>query len=200
VSSSPPRVVFALVAGGVITPYLFYRPYDHWETLRFLLPVVVVATIVGAAGLLEAAKRVAGQAAGPAIAAVMAVAMTWTWMSWLSSHAVLGLAGQEARHQLAGELVAQVTPANAVILALQHSGSLRYYAERQTVNWDQIPSGEFDATVKALTARGLPVFVVIDSAEERTIFDARHGRVLDSQGWLPSGQRRNIQLFEAPRR
>lgn len=200
VSSSQPRVVFALVAVGVITPYLFYRPYDHWETLRFLLPVVVVATIFAAAGLLETAKRVAGQAAGPAIAAVIAVAMTWTWMSWLSLHAVLGLAGQEARHQLAGELVTQVTPANAVILALQHSGSLRYYAERQTVNWDQIPSGEFDATVKALTARGLPVFVVIDSAEERTIFDARHGRVLDSQGWLPSGQRRNIQLFEAPRR
>jgi hypothetical protein len=105
---------------------------------------------------------------------------------------------QEARHRLAGELVVQATPDNAVVLALQHSGSLRYYAHRQTVNWDQIPSGDFDASVRALRSRGLPVFVLIDSAEERAIFDARHGGVLEKERWLPSGQRRNIQLFEAP--
>ena len=200
VSGLLPRVALAVVAIGVSTPYLFYRPYDHWETLRFLLPVVVVATIVAAAGLLDMARRMAGPAIGSTIASVVAVAIAWTWMSWLAANQVFALREQEARHRLAGELVGQATPLNAVVLALQHSGSLRYYASRQTVNWDQIPPGNFDASVRALTGQGFPVFVVIDSAEERAIFEARHGAVLDTERWLPSGQRRNIQLFEAPRR
>ena len=192
------RVTFAVTAVGVITPYLFYRPYDHWETLRFLLPVVVIGTIIAAAGLLGVAQRLAGAVGGFPVALAVALAITWTWMSWLTIHQVFGLREQEARHRLAGELVVQATPENAVVLALQHSGSLRYYANRQTVNWDQIPSGDFDASVRALRRRGLPVYVLIDSAEERAIFDARHGGVLEKERWLPSGQRRDIQLFEAP--
>jgi len=197
-SKRVPRAALALVAVGVITPYLFYRPYDHWETLRFLLPVIVVATIVAAAGFIEVARRLAGVVAGSMVASSVAVAIAWSWMSWLAVNQVFTMPAQEARHRLVGELVAQVTPTNAVVLALQHSGSLRYYAGRQTVNWDQIPAGSFDHSVNALAAQGLPVFLVIDSAEERAIFEARHGPVLNTGHWLPSGQRRNVQLFEAP--
>ena len=197
-SRTVPRAALALVAIGVITPYLFYRPYDHWETLRFLLPVIVVATIVAAAGLIEVARRLAGVVAGSMVASSVAVAMAWSWMSWLAVNQVFTMPAQEARHRLVGELVAQVTPTNAVVLALQHSGSLRYYADRQTVNWDQIPAGSFDHSVNALAAQGLPIFLVIDSAEEKAIFESRHGLVLNTGHWLPSGQRRNVQLFEAP--
>jgi 4-amino-4-deoxy-L-arabinose transferase-like glycosyltransferase len=199
-SKTVPRASLALVALGVITPYLFYRPYDHWETLRFLLPVIVIATIIAATGLVEVARRLAGVVAGSMVASSVAAAIAWSWMSWLAVNQVFAMPAHETRHRLVGELVAQVTPTNAVVLALQHSGSLRYYAGRQTVNWDQIPAGQFEDSVKALAAEGFPVFVVIDSAEEKAIFQARHGSVLTTGHWLSSGQRRNVQLFEAPRK
>jgi hypothetical protein len=193
-----PRVAVAVLIVSVSAPYLFYRPYDHWETLRFLLPALVVTTIVAAFGLLEVSRRVAGHAGGALVASLIAAAVAYTWVSWLASNHVFDMPEHEARHRIVGELVARVTPEHAVIFALQHSGSVRYYADRETLNWDHIPAGQFAATVQAIRERGLPVFLLIDSQEERVIFHARHGHVVEEDGWLPGGQYRNVQLFEAP--
>ncbi|MGH9175256.1 MAG: hypothetical protein ACRD1H_12910, partial [Vicinamibacterales bacterium] len=196
-SGRVPRVAVSLIAVSVTGPYLFYRPYDHWETLRFLLPALAVATIVAAFGLVSVSRRVAGRAGGALIAAVIATAVAYAWVSWLSANNVFNMQEHEARHRVVGELVARVTPQEAVILALQHSGSVRYYAHRDTLNWDHIPAGELTASVHTLQQRGLPVFLLIDGEEERAIFQARHGRALENEGWLPGGQYRNVQLFEA---
>ena len=196
-SARLPRVAVTLLVLGVSAPYLFYRPYDHWETLRFLLPALVAATVLAAFGLLAVSRRVAGQASGALIAALIAMAIAYTWMSWLTANRVFDMREHEARHRLVGALVARVTPEHAVILALQHSGSVRYYAHRETLNWNHIPAGQFTPTVRAVQARGLPVFLLIDSDEERVIFETQHGPVVANEGWLPGGQYRNVQLFEA---
>ena len=39
------------IAAAVALPYLFYIPFDHWETLRFLLPGIVPLTILVAIGI-----------------------------------------------------------------------------------------------------------------------------------------------------
>jgi hypothetical protein len=198
-ASSPrsARLAFLLVAAGVTLTYVFYRPYDHWETLRFLLPALVPATVFAAAGVVRVGQALAGAHAS-AIAAGVTVVAAATWTAWLASNRVFAMPEHESRHRLAGELVAQATPPDAVVLALQHSGSLRYYAKRRTINWDRIPPGELESTTRALQRRGHRVYLMIDSAAERAIFDAKHGRALDEGGWLPNGQRRNVQLFEAP--
>ena len=191
-------VVLLTLTAGIGAPYLSYFPFDHWETLRFLLPVLTIATIISAWGLLTAARRFAGDAGGALIAAILAAAVGAYWMAWLSANHVFEMPEHESRHRVVGEIVARTTPDNAVILALQHSGSLRYYARRATINWDRIPAGAFRPTVQALQARGRDIFVMLDSAEERAMFRARHGEVLDEDGWLPAGQWRNVQMFEAP--
>jgi hypothetical protein len=198
VSGRLPRLVLVAITLAVVVPYLFYRPYDHWETLRFLLPVFVIATIIAAHGLLYVARGVAGEAGGALVASVIAVVLAFGWMSWLSRHDVFAMPTHEARHRIVGELVGQTTPQDAVILALQHSGSVRYYAGRQTLNWERIPTGSFVSAVKALQDRHLAVFLLLDSQEERAMFEARHGTVVQEHGWLPTWQRRSVQLFEAP--
>jgi hypothetical protein len=94
--------------------------------------------------------------------------------------------------------VALATPANAVVLALQHSGSLRYYSGRQTLDWDRIPAGELAASVRALESYGYDVYLMLDSQAERAMFEAKHGDVVNQEGWLPSGQRRSVQLYQSP--
>jgi hypothetical protein len=201
VASAPrlPRAAVTLLILGVSAPYLFYRPYDHWETLRFLLPALVALTILAAFGLLWVSRRVAGEASGALIASILSLFIAYTWVSWLGTNRVFDMPEHEARHRVVGELVARVTPEHAVILALQHSGSVRYYAQRETLNWNHIPAGQFTPTVQAIQARGLPVYLLIDSDEERVIFEAQHGLALQNAGWLPGGQYRNVQLFEAAR-
>jgi hypothetical protein len=193
-----PRVAVTLLTLSVCAPYLFYRPYDHWETLRFLLPALVAGTLLAAFGVLQVSRRLAGPAGGALIGSIVAMLMAFSWMSWLSSNQVFDMPAHEARHRVVGQLVARITPEHAVILALQHSGSVRYYAQRETLNWNHIPAGAFSATVRAVQDRGLPVFLLIDSEEERRLFQARHGRVVEEAEWLPGGQYRDVQLFEAP--
>jgi hypothetical protein len=196
-SGATARLVLALVAAGVAIPYVFYRPYDHWETLRFLLPALAAATVVAAAGLVGLARRIAGEAGGGLLAATAAGFIVWGWVGWMAAQQVFTMPQHEARHRLAAQLVEHAAPPDAIVLALQHSGSLRYYTARSTVNWDAVPPGALPATVKALQRHGRAVFLMIDSAAEREMFEARHGGALDSGDWLPSGQRRSVQLYEA---
>lgn len=191
------RVVSTVVVAGVALPYLFYRPYDHWETLRFLLPAIHVLTLLAAGGLMWAARRAAGEGFGLVAATTIALLMIGSWVQWFEGQRVSAMPAHESRHALAGALVAHASPDRSVVLALQHSGSLRYYAGRRTINWDRIPAGELTVTVRALQATGFDVFLMIDSPEERTLFERRHGRALEDGSWLPAGQRRDVQLFRA---
>lgn len=184
---------------GAIAPYAIYRTYDHWETLRFILPLLVVMTMFAVMGAFQLVTATAPRQVRTWLGLVLVAGMIGTWAIWLEHQNVLGLARTEDRYALAGELVARVTPDNAVILSSLHSGSLRYYAKRQTVDWAKIPPDHLDAAVHALATRGHRVFLMFDGQEERQLFETRHGTVIDRQRWLPAGQRRNIRVYEAPR-
>ena len=56
--------------------------------------------------------------------------------------------------------------ADAVVMAMQHSGSVRYYTGRLTMRWDALDSRSLDTATAALTARGVPVYALIESWEE----------------------------------
>jgi hypothetical protein len=183
---------------GAAVPYAVYRPYDHWETLRFILPLLVIMTIFAVAGLFEVSRRVMPERVAPWVGLALTIVMAGGWARWLDREQVLALSRMEERFARAGELVARATPESAVILSSLHSGSLRYYAKRQTVDWLKIPPGQFDAAVDAIETRGHQVFVLVDGDEERSAFEQRHGTVIDQQRWLPSGQRRDIRLYAAP--
>lgn len=187
-----------LVATGVAAtvPYAIYRPYDHWLTQRFLLPLLVVLTLVAIVGLVSGARRFAGHHTGTWIGLALTAIMLASWIRWLDHEQMFALVRSEERFEQAGELVARVTPADAVILASLHSGSLRYYTGRQTLDWGKIPEGQFDATVEALEQRGFPVFLMFDGQAEQAQLVTRHGDVVNDGRWLPSGQRRDIRLYE----
>jgi hypothetical protein len=60
-----PRLKPIAIFAGVALPYLFYLPFDHWETLRFLLPGLVPLTMdqrehsAGERGVGQSAQRIA---------------------------------------------------------------------------------------------------------------------------------------------
>ncbi len=200
VSNRHVRVTIVAVTAAIAAPYLLYRTYDHWETLRFFLSALVLLMIAAGAGLLFVTRRIGGTRGGSLIALVLLAAIGWTWHTWLLTHGVFAMPGHEARHRHAAELVSRATPPDAVVLALQHSGSLRYYARRDTINWDRIPPGQLRPAVTALQRAGRRVFVMTDSDEERLQFQQLHGRIMEDEQWLPAGQRRDVQLYEAPNR
>ena len=63
------------------------------------------------------------------------------------------------------------------------------------MNWDRIPSGQFDATVAALQSHGHPVYLMLDSVAERDMFEARHGPVLDRSAGSPTANAGTCSCF-----
>ena len=57
-------------------------------------------------------------------------------------------------------------PGNAVFLAMQHSGSLRYYTGRLTVRYDVLPPGSLDEALGLLRARGFHPYFLLERWEE----------------------------------
>jgi hypothetical protein len=163
------RVAIALPLVAATAPYAVYRTYDHWETLRFLLPLLVVATVAAVAGLFATCRGLLPRV-GTWVALALTMVMIGTWVRWLDRERVFERSIAEERFARAGDLVSRVTPSDAVVLASLHSGSVRHYARRQTLDWAKIPSAQFDAVVAALERDGRAVFVMLDGEEEQMQF------------------------------
>ena len=88
-------------------------------------------------------------------------------IQFADSKDILTNADAEKRRYLDAAVYVDATlPSEAVVLAMQHSGSIRYYTGRLTMRWDVLDAGSLDAAVAALHARGVPVYAAIESWEE----------------------------------
>jgi hypothetical protein len=72
----------------------------------------------------------------------------------------------EQRYVRAARYVDQLTPPNAVIFAMQHSGSIRYYAHRITLRYDWLYDHRLDAAIRELKDKGYRSYIVLDDWEE----------------------------------
>ena len=85
-----------------------------------------------------------------------------------------------------GDAIAQRLPADAVILAMQHSGSVRYYAGREIVRYDLVPPQRLDRLMKRLRRLGHHPYLLLDDWEVPE-FRQRFGHrsVLGALDWPP---------------
>lgn len=186
-----PRVKPAAVFGAVAAPYLFYLPFDHWETLRFLLPGLVPLTILAADGLIHIARWPRNRAAAAAVVAVFLTVTGVLSERLLRRSSVWDVATLEERYPLAGDWVNVNTPANSVVLANQHSGSLRWYGRRDTLRWDFIAPEDLAATVREIESHGATAYVALEGDEVR-MFDERFAAAINQLQVDHVGRLRNV--------
>jgi hypothetical protein len=159
---------------AVFASYLFYPGFDAHTTLRFLLPGIPALMALLAASLVVIARRLPspiGPLAGTAAVALIAV----HGVVYARDHAAFDTAG-ELKYAVIGEHIARRLPENAVLLAMQHSGSARYYSGRPTVRYDLLPKRRFDRVLARLRRLGYRPYLVLEHWEEaqfRTRFQHR---------------------------
>lgn len=155
-------VSFAL---AVLLLYVFYGRWDAWWYLRFLMPAFPGLLILMVAGSLWLLSYVPT----PARIAVVAFSVTLLvayQLNFAMEQEVLKLAAGERRYIAAGHYVATHLPPTAVVISMQHSGSVRYYSGRLTLRWDWMARDWLDRAVDRLRAEGLQPFILLDEWEE----------------------------------
>jgi hypothetical protein len=186
----------ALVVSAV--PYVLYFEFAHWETLRFLLPAIVLLTIAAAGGLASMIARLNRPWIRAAALVIVAVVPAAQSERFLRREGVPQLMDAESRYPLVATYLKERTPANAIVLAAQHSGSIRHYGDRLTLRWDLLRSEDLEPLMVAVADRGHPLYVVLEGTEQRR-FTEGFASALGRVRMYPFGQIRNIQIWELAR-
>lgn len=164
--------------------YLAYTVFDDWWYLRFLLPALPILIVLSVAVMVGVVRR---SWSARVVAAILVAFGLGAWhVSVARTHHVFELQALESRFIITGRYAARALPVNAVVFAVQQSGSIRYHGGRTTLAWDAVAPGALDGTVAWLRARGhSPMFVLEDSEEPafRARFSSQRYGALD---WPPS--------------
>ncbi|MDO8678821.1 MAG: glycosyltransferase family 39 protein [Acidobacteriota bacterium] len=194
VMRGPRTTAILAVAAAVALPYLFYIRFDHWETLRFLLPGLVPLTILVAAGVAMVARTIRVPVVTGIVIVLFAGAFAVRSERLMRESSVWDIQNLEARYPLVGQWFQVNTPPTSVALASQHSGSLRWYGDRQTVRWDLLAPEELIPTVRELEAHGAIVYAALEGTEQPA-FDAKFSKELAQLSVDSMGRVRNVNFL-----
>jgi hypothetical protein len=179
------RACLAAIICLTFLSYVFYANFDHWFYLRFLLPAYPALFVLMAASIFWLARKLPLEARLPAVTAA-SLTIVLAGVNVARNAGIFNAAAYEQRHVRAAAEVRSRTPENAVVLAVQHSGSVRYYANRVTLRFDWLPPDQLDAAIHDLTAKGYQPYLVVDDWEQKD-FQSRFGAAnrMGRLDWAP---------------
>lgn len=194
----PERVLW-LWALALVGPYSTYVVSDDgWEFLRFILPAMP-AVLLGA-GLTARrlwlwaiasppsragpARALIGAAVGTALVAALALSTA----SCRRLH-VAEVRRTELRYPESIAWIAEQVPTDAVVVAMQLSSALYFYADYRLLNYSRIGGAELSEHVRAVEAAGVPVYALLFPHEQARVQRAPALR------WESLGMRDGISLW-----
>ena len=149
---------------GVFACYLWYRPFDDWWYLRFVLPAFPLIFVL-AADVAWTATRRNGLTRQVVALGVFAVVMVDYGATRAMELHALGGGDEEQKYADVGRFVASRLPANAVVVTMQHSGSVRYYSGRPTLRYDRLDADWLDRAIAHLRASGSEPYLILERWE-----------------------------------
>jgi hypothetical protein len=95
---------------------------------------------------------------------VGAAALAGYWLHRADEVAVFRLKALEQKYVELGKLAGRLPP-NALVIAAQPAGSVRYYARKPTLSWDAIEPEWLDRVIAECRDRGFSPYLAIESWE-----------------------------------
>jgi 4-amino-4-deoxy-L-arabinose transferase-like glycosyltransferase len=162
-------VAFAIL---VIAAYLAYAVFDDWSYLRFLLPALAVFAIFASVALAAALDRVR-VALRPALAFAIMLVIVASGIAVARSKDTFRLSAQLRRVGQVADFVRGQAEPNAVIVAGEQSGSMRYYTGKSILRWEAASADAMGVAVRELDRTSRPIYIVLDAWEE-SLFRAKY--------------------------
>jgi hypothetical protein len=153
------------VATAIVVVYLLYQPFAEWWYLRFLLPALAPLTVLAVAVVARFTSEVRPVAGGLALIAIAAGVAVFGVITARDRQA-FELQRLESRFWRSGEIVRTRLPANAVLVTVWHSGTVRFHADRPAVLWDSLDPVVAEKAIGWLSARGLEPYLLLERWEE----------------------------------
>ncbi len=148
-----------------VASYLPYAVFDNWTYLRFLLPGLGPVFALVALVFVWLVQRLPTSTRLPAFLIGLVMVSTLA-ASRARDLGVFDLHVTEQVYVVAAEMSRDIGGRDGVFLAMQHSGSLRYYGDVLTLRWDGVDPAWLDRLVAWWHARGRAVYFVLEDWEQ----------------------------------
>jgi hypothetical protein len=153
---------FAFV-GAVFGCYVFYTSFEEWWYLRFLLAAFPFVFVLGGDAVSTAAARF-GRLPRLAALVVFGAFVILIGVNESSARHVLEHGG-ERRYVDAGAYLQHNIAPGAVVITMQHSGSVAYYTDKLPLRYDWIAPEWIDRVVDHFHGGGRRVYLLLDDWE-----------------------------------
>ena len=147
------------MAATTVAIYVLYRPFEEWWYVRFLLPAIALAIALATAVTVVMLKK-------PVLVAALVLGLSVFGVWTANERQVFQLQALEARFQHAGHFARDRLPPNAVFINVWQSGTMRYYANRESVLWDSLDPSSLESAVAWFRQQGREPFLVFERWEE----------------------------------
>jgi hypothetical protein len=184
-------MAFAAITFACYVPYVVF---DAWWYTRFLLPATLPLLALTAGVIVSLIAR------APAPARVIVFGLLTTALVAFSIRTAVArdvfiIRDLEWRFRSAGERVAAL-PANAALITLHHSGSVRFYAGRSTFGWADIEKGRLDDAIAFLRRHGRKPYLMFEGWEEPQFRERFSGERLGALDWPPFAEIDGVKLYD----
>ncbi len=159
------RFLLAGVFGTLLCFFAAYRFDDAWWYLRFLVPAFPAVVLVEAGFFVRLAKAAKFPRLRRAATVLLVCGLALGEWLYGSQKRIYTLKDNEQRYPNAARLAASVVRPPAVVLSMQHSGSLRYFSGLATARYDTTTPETLAAALVGVSARGGRAYLVADDWE-----------------------------------
>jgi hypothetical protein len=190
--------MIAAVVFATWSQYVAYLVFENFRYLRFLL-VTWPFVMLGMGMVAVALGRLGKPGLTLATAGVVLVLGFASWRLAAREGAFDAWQG-DRRFVAAAALVGEVTPPNSAVLAMIHSGSLRYYGGRITIRYDLLDPDWLDRGVAWMNDHGVRVYALLEDWEidpfRNRFAGARLVARIESPAMLEYQNRATIRLYD----
>jgi len=155
-------IMAAVFVTGLWLIYCVYLIFDDWWYLRFLLagwPLIMIGVAAALTPLLT------GRAVWRVVACLVVLAIGARGIQIAVRQTFADFGRSEMKYAGAGQLVESTTPPNSVVVAMQHSGSVRYYGGRVSFRYDNLDPQWLDRAVAWLEEHGAHPYALLEDWE-----------------------------------
>jgi hypothetical protein len=178
-----------------LTTLLLYLPYSvfgrtEWDYLRFILPGIPALIVLSMAAMVDIGTRVLPRKRrlrGVLIPVIVILGVYHVRLAAQTGTFTVAIA--EKRYVAVGRYIALAMPPDAVFVSGLHSGSIRYYANRLTIRYDQIQPDWLDRTIAHMASHGHATYIVVEEGEASIFRNRFRDSVLGQLDWPPAVER-----------
>jgi hypothetical protein len=190
------RGLILLWFGAFLGFYCFYEPFEDWWSTRFLLPGIPALVLAGLLLARDVPEILRERGRLPAllhwraaIGTALFLAAVANGVLWIRHLDLFSIKSGEAVYRDASLGADRSAPREALIVAMQMSGALKYYTGRPVARWDAFTPGRFERFRREARERNLRLYALLWPFEEKSFAANLPGR------WTRIGAWRDVGLW-----